>query len=62
MRKENDRAKAWRGMKVFMETMQPLKLPYIFGIDWAAGHGMIRGEVIERRGNVVFVRFKTVTV
>lgn len=31
------------------------------GIDWAAGHGMIRGEVIKRRDNVVYVRFRTVT-
>ena len=34
--------------------------PSWVGVDWAAGYGMIRGEVINRHDNVVHVRFKTV--
>ncbi len=32
------------------------------GVDWAAGHGMIRGEVIRREGNVIYLQFRTVSV
>ena len=30
-------------------------------LNWAAGYGRILGEVIDRRGNAIHVRFKTVT-
>ena len=36
--------------------------PVWMGVDWAAGAGMISGEVISRHDNVVHVRFKTVDV
>ena len=32
------------------------------GVDWCAGYGNIRGEVIKRDGNVIYVRFKTVEI
>jgi len=34
--------------------------PIWIGIDWAAGNGMIRGEVIKKIDNVIYLRFKTV--
>ena len=33
--------------------------PKWFGIDWCAGNGFIRGEVIKKDENVIYVRFKT---
>lgn len=36
--------------------------PRLLGVDWSAGHGMIRGETISRNGNVIEVRFKTVAL
>ena len=36
--------------------------PRLLGVDWSRGHGMIRGEIISRSGNVVEVRFKTVAL
>jgi len=46
---------------MFMDA-EKRKEPVWVGIDWAAGNGMIRGEVIKREGNVIYVRFNTVTV
>lgn len=36
--------------------------PEFFGVDWALGSGMNRGEIINRKGNVIYVRFKTVSI
>lgn len=36
--------------------------PVWIGVDWSAGHGMIRGEVIKREGNITYVRFNSVTL
>jgi len=36
--------------------------PVFMGVDWAKDSGMIRGDVIDRNGNVIYVRFKTVTI
>lgn len=33
--------------------------PVWVGIDWAADSGMLRGDVIKREGNVIYLRFKT---
>ncbi len=33
--------------------------PAWVGIDWCAGNGNIRGEVIKQEGNVTHVRFNT---
>lgn len=36
--------------------------PRLLGVDWSRGHGMIRGEVVSRKDNVIEVRFKTVAL
>jgi len=36
--------------------------PSWYGVDRCAGHGNIRGEIIKRNGNVVYVRFKTIEI
>ena len=35
--------------------------PKILGVDWAKDSGMNRGDIIARDGNVITIRFKTVT-
>lgn len=32
------------------------------GVDWIAGNGMIRGEVIKRDRNVTYVRFNSIVM
>ena len=52
------------GRNIFYEMFMDAEKwnsPTWIGVDWCAGNGFIRGEVFERRGNVIYVRFKTVT-
>ena len=46
----------------FLEREKAERLSKYIAVDWAAGHGMIRGEVIKRAGNVIHARFKTIGV
>lgn len=36
--------------------------PRLLGVDWSRGQGMIRGEIVSRKDNVIEVRFKTVAL
>ena len=45
----------------FVDSIKTAEPRYI-GVDWASGHGMIRGEVISRDANVIHVRFKDVGI
>lgn len=42
------------------DSTQLTSNPMIIGIDWAYGYGMIRGEIVKKEGNVIYVRFKTI--
>lgn len=54
-----DRLTYYKTMKQLMEN-HLVSRPIWLGFDPSSGHGMVRGEVIERHQNVVHVRFKTV--
>jgi hypothetical protein len=49
--------------KIYRKLYQSImkQYPTHFGVDCAKDSGMVRGDVIIRRGNVVYVRFKTCT-
>ena len=36
--------------------------PAWVGIDWCRGKGMIRGEIIKKERNIIYVRFSTVGI
>ena len=56
---DDDEYNNW--IRGFLDSSTTAKSRFM-GVDWAAGNGMIKGEVIERAGNVTHLRFTTVGV